>query len=79
MLSTEAQIKKMASPDLVASINALRMAYANGATDYKKAKELAQPYIDELNLRAKYIADRFGKKPQKFEFAGFARNVTLMR
>lgn len=72
-------LTKMSSQDLFARVTAIRMAMTNKATTYQKAKELAQPYLDTLNERAKDIAKRFGKKPQKLQFAGLARNLVLTR
>ena len=72
-------LKKIKSVDLFARVTAIRMAMSNGATTYKKASELAQPYLDELNERAREIATRFGKKPMKLRFGGLARNLVLTK
>jgi len=44
-----------------------------GAYEYEKAKELAQPYIDELNKRGRIIAKKHGQTYSKITFAGFGR------
>ncbi len=72
-------LTKMSSQDLFARVTAIRMAMANGATSYKKAKEIAQPYLDALNERARFVASKFGRKPQRFDFAGLARNLVLIK
>jgi len=61
--------------ELTARINALRLAITMGGTTYEKAREIALPLLTELNLRLKAIASRLGKAPQKFQFAGFGRNL----
>lgn len=39
-----------------------------GRFDYKQAKELAQPIIDEMNLKANKIAKEYGKRHKPFTF-----------
>ncbi len=69
-------LTKVTAQDLTARINALRMAAHANKTPYEKAKELSQPLLVELNKRAREIALKYGRTPQKFAFVGFGRNLS---
>ena len=65
---TEKEIKEMPSIEITMYIRNLRL---DPHLNYKKAKEIALPFIAELELRAVAIAKKFNRKPQKFNFARF--------
>ena len=62
----------MNSDEIASRINAIRLAVKYNATPYEKGKELAQPFLDELNLRVRQIAKKYGMASYRiFNFAGF--------
>lgn len=51
----------------------IRFFLIGGHLTYEQAKATAQPFIDEINARAKAKAKKYGKKHIDFTFAAFMR------
>ena len=68
-------IKKLSSQDIRSSIAIFRDLMGRGQLSLIEAKIKAQPYLDELNLRVVHIAKKYGKRPVKFQFAGFGGQI----
>ena len=51
----------------------LRGKYLAGIISYDEAKELAKPILEEMNIKGKEIAKKYGKKFIKFTLTGFMR------
>jgi hypothetical protein len=58
---------------LQGQIKEIRTLLAQGEITYDKAREKAEPIIEEMNRRGKFIADRFGRKFNKFNFSSLMR------
>jgi len=68
-------IKKLSSRDIRSRIVIFRDQMGRDILTLSQAKEKAQPYLDELNLRVAGIAKKYGKRPVKFQFAGFGGSI----
>jgi len=62
--------------DIASQIFVLRFAVICGQLEYSQAKLQAQPLLELLNQKAKIIANKYHRKPQRFIFAGFGRNLS---
>jgi hypothetical protein len=51
----------------------IQMWMGMGAITYDKAKEMAAPYIEAINEKAKEIGKKYGLKPRLITFASFMR------
>jgi hypothetical protein len=51
----------------------IQMWMGIGAITYDRAKEMAAPHLDAINVKAREIAKKFGLKPQLITFASFMR------
>ena len=63
----------MTGQDFRNIINEIRDAMLSGKITYDEAKVRAQPFIDEMNEKARAIAAKYGKKHQGFTFASLMR------
>ncbi len=54
-------------------INEIKIKLITGKIDYYKAKEEAQPIIDEMNLKGKEIAKKYNQKYKPFTFSSLMR------
>jgi hypothetical protein len=59
--------------EALATARAIAMQCKLGNLSYQKGKELAQPYFDIVNEKAKEIAQKYGKKPTLISWKGFTR------
>lgn len=64
-------LTKLEGRELSHQVYILRQRVAHNEISYNQGKELAEPYIQELNRRSKEIAKEFGMKPKTYKFAGF--------
>ncbi len=63
----------MTKEQIQRGIAEIKYSLHTGKVDYKTAKTLAKPYIDQMNMIAERIGKDFGRKPHKFSFAGLMR------
>lgn len=54
--------------DYRGQIEAIRHAMNSGEISYDEARIKAQPIIDEMNVKARKVAEKFGKKHTNFTF-----------
>ena len=63
----------MTGAELRTAIATIRNDLKCGYLSYDEAKKKASYFIDIMNIKAKEVAKRFGKKPPKFNFASLMR------
>lgn len=54
-------------------IEIIKLRLLSNDISHGEAKELAKPFIDEINEKSKEIAKKYNKKPKLISFAGFMR------
>lgn len=66
-------MQNLTAQELHDKLYQIRFLLIGGHLTYDQAKAAAQPFIDEINTRAKTVAKKYGKKHIDFTFAAFMR------
>lgn len=56
-----------------AELDAIRVQLCYGVITYDEAEELAEPWLERLNAKAKEVAKKYGKKFHAFTFIEIMR------
>lgn len=56
-----------------AELDAIKVQLCYGVIDYEEARELAEPWLEKLNARAKEVAKKYHKSFHAFTFAEIMR------
>ena len=63
----------MGTKDPKVELDYIKIQLKTGAIDYDEARDLAKPYLEDLNNRMKKIAKKFGKTHYNVSFVGYMR------
>jgi polyhydroxyalkanoate synthesis regulator phasin len=59
--------------DLKEQAEKARVLYNAGEISREEAKELIQPYLDQVNAKSKELAIKYNQKPKKVDFGYYVR------
>lgn len=57
----------------IEELQLIKLQYYSKEIDYKEAKKLAEPFINEMNNQSVVIAKKYNQKPKLISFSSFMR------